>query len=146
MDVADLTTANKIDTTNLANKMATFNKQIDKTLEKLRDFDTNNSIDGDRTNNLIEELSGLNSYVKKLSPNRARISSTSGKIDKARFVHKTSEELIKWQKYMESISDSIEGQPGLNKNTMKQWSKQDGSTLLLKLLVMVVSKEVLTNF
>lgn len=115
MDVADLTTANKIDTTNLANKMATFNKQIDKTLEKLRDFDTNNSIDGDRTNNLIEELSGLNSYVKKLSPNRARISSTSGKIDKARFVHKTSEELIKWQKYMESISDSIEGQPGLNK-------------------------------
>lgn len=64
MDVADLTTANKIDTTNLANKMATFNKQIDKTLEKLRDFDTNNSIDGDRTNNLIEELSGLNSYVK----------------------------------------------------------------------------------
>lgn len=49
-------------------------------------------------------------------------------------------------KYMESISDSIEGQPGLNKNTMKQWSKQDGSTLLLKLLVMVVSKEVLTNF
>ena len=46
MDVADLTTANKIDTTNLANKMATFNKQIDKTLEKLRDFDTNNSIDG----------------------------------------------------------------------------------------------------
>ena len=48
--------------------MATFNKQIDKTLEKLRDFDTNNSIDGDRTNNLIEKLSGLNSYVKKLSP------------------------------------------------------------------------------
>ena len=33
MDVADLTTANKIDTTNLANKMATFNKQIDKTLK-----------------------------------------------------------------------------------------------------------------
>ena len=67
----------KIKYDNLSNKMADFNKHIDKTLEKLTSFDANNSIDGDRTDNLITELSGLSSYVKGLSSNRARISSTT---------------------------------------------------------------------
>ena len=46
---------------------------------------------------------------------------------------------------MESISDSIEGQPGLNKKYYEAMVQAGRSTLLLKLL-MVVSKEVLTNF
>lgn len=60
--------------------MGDFNKDIDQTVERLTTFDANNSIDGDKTDNLITELSGVNSYVKNMKPNRARISSTSGKL------------------------------------------------------------------
>ena len=77
--MSDLSTAKKIKTDNLSNKMSDFNKHIDKTIEKLTSFDANNSIDGDRTDNLITELSGLSSYVKGLSSNRARISTTTKK-------------------------------------------------------------------
>ncbi|WP_145404641.1 T7SS effector LXG polymorphic toxin [Staphylococcus epidermidis] len=114
-DVSDLSTAKKIKYDNLSNKMADFNKHIDKTLEKLTSFDANNSIDGDRTDNLITELSGLSSYVKGLSSNRARISSTTKKIEKAIARHQTSQELIKWQKYLEKTSDTIYKKP-FNKN------------------------------
>ncbi|MBE2140161.1 T7SS effector LXG polymorphic toxin, partial [Staphylococcus argenteus] len=68
-DVSDLTTAKKIKTENLANKMGDFNKDIDQTVERLTNFDANNSIDGDKTDNLITELSGVNSYVKNMKPN-----------------------------------------------------------------------------
>ena len=46
--------------------MGDFNKDIDQTVERLTTFDANNSIDGDKTDNLITELSGVNSYVKNL--------------------------------------------------------------------------------
>ncbi|WP_241958688.1 T7SS effector LXG polymorphic toxin [Staphylococcus arlettae] len=121
-NVSDLTTAKEIKTNNLSNKMADFNKQINNTIEKLTSFDSNNSIDGDRTDNLITELSGLASYVKGLPTNRARISSTSSKVENAITRHKTSEELIRWQKYMETTSDTIYKTPGLSKesyNAMK---------------------------
>ena len=95
--------------------MADFNKQINNTIEKLTNFDSNNSIDGDRTDNLITELSGLASYVKGLPTNRARISSTSSKVENAITRHKTSEELIRWQKYMETTSDTIYKTPGLSR-------------------------------
>ncbi|WP_311163534.1 T7SS effector LXG polymorphic toxin [Staphylococcus aureus] len=114
-DVSDLTTAKKIKTENLANKMADFNKDIDQTVERLTNFDANNSIDGDKTDNLITELSGVNSYVKNMKPNRARISSTSGKIESAIARHKTHEELVKWQTYMETLSDNLYKMPGLSK-------------------------------
>ncbi|HDA1767479.1 TPA: transposase [Staphylococcus aureus] len=114
-DVSDLTTAKKIKTENLANKMADFNKDIDRTVERLTNFDANNSIDGDKTDNLITELSGVNSYVKNMKPNRARISSTSGKIEGAIARHKTREELVKWQTYMETLSDNLYKMPGLSK-------------------------------
>ncbi|MBH4787932.1 transposase [Staphylococcus aureus] len=114
-DVSDLTTAKKIKTENLANKMADFNKDIDQTVERLTNFDANNSIDGDKTDNLITELSGVNSYVKNMKPNRARISSTSGKIEGAIARHKTREELVKWQTYMETLSDNLYKMPGLSK-------------------------------
>ncbi|MCU5745669.1 T7SS effector LXG polymorphic toxin [Staphylococcus sp. SQ8-PEA] len=113
--VSELTTATEIKKDNLFNKMGEFNKHIDKTIEKLTSFDSNNSIDGDRTDNLITELSGLSSYVKGLSPNRARIKSTSSKIENAIIRHKTSEKLIKWQKLMESTSDKLYSVPGLSK-------------------------------
>ncbi|WP_239991018.1 T7SS effector LXG polymorphic toxin, partial [Staphylococcus arlettae] len=114
-NVSDLTTAKEIKTNNLSNKMADFNKQINNTIEKLTNFDSNNSIDGDRTDNLITELSGLASYVKGLPTNRARISSTSSKVENAITRHKTSEELIRWQKYMETTSDTIYKTPGLSR-------------------------------
>ncbi|HHC7459018.1 TPA: T7SS effector LXG polymorphic toxin [Staphylococcus aureus] len=114
-DVSDLTTAKKIKTENLANKMADFNKDIDQTVERLTNFDANNSIDGDKTDNLITELSGVNSYVKNMKPNRARISSTSGKIEGAIARHKTREVLVKWQTYMETLSDNLYKMPGLSK-------------------------------
>ncbi|MBH4538682.1 transposase [Staphylococcus aureus] len=114
-DVSDLTTAKKIKTENLANKMGDFNKDIDQTVERLTNFDANNSIDGDKTDNLITELSGVNSYVKNMKPNRARISSTSGKIEGAIARHKTREELVKWQTYMETLSDNLYKMPGLSK-------------------------------
>ncbi|HGO2736900.1 TPA: T7SS effector LXG polymorphic toxin [Staphylococcus aureus] len=114
-DVSDLTTAKKIKTENLANKMADFNKDIDQTVERLTNFDANNSIDGDKTDNLITELSGVNSYVKNMKPNRARISSTSGKIEGAIARHKTREVLVKWQTYMETLSDNLYKMPDLSK-------------------------------
>ncbi|HDG1487726.1 TPA: transposase, partial [Staphylococcus aureus] len=114
-DVSDLTTAKKIKTENLANKMGDFNKDIDQTVERLTTFDANNSIDGDKTDNLITELSGVNSYVKNMKPNRARISSTSGKIEGAIARHKTSEELVRWQTYMETLSENLYKTPGLSK-------------------------------
>lgn len=95
--------------------MADFNKDIDQTVERLTNFDANNSIDGDKTDNLITELSGVNSYVKNMKPNRARISSTSGKIEGAIARHKTREELVKWQTYMETLSDNLYKMPGLSK-------------------------------
>ncbi|BDV04268.1 hypothetical protein JP008_02270 [Staphylococcus aureus] len=95
--------------------MADFNKDIDQTVERLTNFDANNSIDGDKTDNLITELSGVNSYVKNMKPNRARISSTSGKIESAIARHKTHEELVKWQTYMETLSDNLYKMPGLSK-------------------------------
>ncbi|RIM72779.1 transposase, partial [Staphylococcus arlettae] len=60
-------------------------------------------------------LSGLASYVKGLPTNRARISSTSSKVENAITRHKTSEELIRWQKYMETTSDTIYKTPGLSR-------------------------------
>lgn len=121
--VSDLTTAQKIDSTNLSAKMATFNHHIDRTLEKLNDFDSNNSIDGDRTDNLISELKGLNSYVKNLPSNRARIKSTSSKVENAIVRHKTGEEIIRWQKYMEAMSDNIYRTPGLDKKSYEAMKK-----------------------
>ena len=112
----------KIKYDNLSNKMADFNKHIDKTLEKLTSFDANNSIDGDRTDNLITELSGLSSYVKGLSSNRARISSTTKKIEKAIARHQTSQELIKWQKYLEKQVTQFIRNP-LIKMLMMLWFK-----------------------
>ena len=53
--------------------MGDFNKDIDQTVERLTNFDANNSIDGDKTDNLITELSGVNSYVKNMKPNRAEL-------------------------------------------------------------------------
>ncbi|PTI28147.1 transposase [Mammaliicoccus vitulinus] len=116
-NVSDLTTAKKIKTDTISSKMSEFNNHIDKTMNKLNDFDSNNSIDGDRTTNLIDELSGLSSYVKGLSSNRARISSTSQKVENSIARHKTSEELIKWQKLMENTSDNIYKTPGINQTT-----------------------------
>ena len=42
-----------------------------------------------------------------MKPNRARISSTSGKIEGAIARHKTSEELVRWQTYMETLRKSL---------------------------------------
>ncbi|WP_323703691.1 T7SS effector LXG polymorphic toxin [Mammaliicoccus sp. Dog046] len=130
--VSDLTTAQKIDSANLSAKMATFNQHIDKTLEKLNDFDSINSIDGDRTDNLITELKGLNSYVKNLPSNRAIISSTSSKINDAKARHKTSEEIIRWQKYMEDTSDYIYSVPNISESTYETMKKAGQEYYVLK--------------
>ncbi|XAF71546.1 T7SS effector LXG polymorphic toxin [Staphylococcus sp. HKU1] len=124
-NVSHLTTAKKIKLDRFDNEKQDLDKHIDKTIEKLTDFDANNSIDGDRTDNLITELDGLSSYVKNLSPNRSRISSTSKKIENAKARHKTSETLIRWQKFMETTSEKIYDMPGLSHKSY-QAMKQAG--------------------
>ncbi len=42
-----------------------------------------------------------------MKPNRARISSTSGKIEGAIARHKTSERVSRWQTYMETLSENL---------------------------------------
>lgn len=89
--VNTLTTAQKIQKEDLNTSKKTFTDYVNKTIEKLVDFDTNNSIDGDTTNNAITELKGLTTYVKNdLPSNRATISSTSGKIESAIIRHRTN--------------------------------------------------------
>lgn len=122
--VNTLTTAQKIQKEDLNTSKKTFTDYVNKTIEKLVDFDTNNSIDGDITNNAITELKGLTTYVKNDLPNnRATIASTSGKIESAIIRHRTNEELERWQRFLEKGSDHMNAFPPKTKkglNAIKQ--------------------------
>ncbi|UEX90016.1 T7SS effector LXG polymorphic toxin [Staphylococcus ratti] len=125
-----LTTAKKISYENLINDKNTFKDYINTTLEKLEDFDALNSIDGDITNNAITELKGLTSYVKKgLPANRSTIKSTSKKIERAILHHKTREELVKFQEFLEKNSDYMNRVPSKSRKAVKAF-KQAGRELL----------------
>lgn len=65
-------------------------------VERLMIFDVNNFIDGDKIDNLIIELSGVNLYVKNMKLNCVRISFISGKIEGVIVRYKISEELVRW--------------------------------------------------
>ncbi|PTF56674.1 T7SS effector LXG polymorphic toxin [Staphylococcus chromogenes] len=126
--VNTLTTAQKIQKEDLNTSKKTFTDYVNKTIEKLVDFDTNNSIDGDITNNAIIELKGLTTYVKNDLPNnRATIASTSGKIESAIIRHRTNEELERWQRFLEKGSDHMNAFPPKTKkglNALKQAGRE----------------------
>lgn len=126
--VNTLTTAQKIQKEDLNTSKKTFTDYVNKTIEKLVDFDTNNSIDGDITNNAITELKGLTTYVKNDLPNnRATIASTSGKIESAIIRHRTNEELERWQRFLEKGSDHMNAFPPKTKkglNALKQAGRE----------------------
>ncbi len=126
--VNTLTTAQKIQKEDLNTSKKTFTDYVNKTIEKLVDFDTSNSIDGDITNNAITELKGLTTYVKNDLPNnRATIASTSGKIESAIIRHRTNEELERWQRFLEKGSDHMNAFPPKTKkglNALKQAGRE----------------------
>ncbi|MCO4329309.1 LXG domain-containing protein [Staphylococcus hyicus] len=126
--VNTLTTAQKVKNEDLTSKATTFKDHVDDTIDKLVNFDAVNSTDGDLTNNLITELKGLTTYVKNdLPANRSTISGTSGKIESAIIRHQTSEELKRWQKFLEKCSDEMNAFPPKTKkglNALKQAGRE----------------------
>lgn len=129
IDTVDtLTTAQKVKNEDLTSKATTFKDHVDDTIDKLVNFDAVNSTDGDLTNNLITELKGLTTYVKNdLPANRSTISGTSGKIESAIIRHQTSEELKRWQKFLEKCSDEMNAFPPKTKkglNAIKQAGRE----------------------
>lgn len=126
--VNTLTTAQKVKNEDLTSKATTFKDHVDDTIDKLVNFDAVNSTDGDLTNNLITELKGLTTYVKNdLPANRSSISGTSGKIESAIIRHQTSEELKRWQKFLEKCSDEMNAFPPKTKkglNALKQAGRE----------------------
>ncbi|MDT0693157.1 T7SS effector LXG polymorphic toxin [Staphylococcus chromogenes] len=131
--VNTLTTAQKIQKEDLNTSKKTFTDYVNKTIEKLVDFDTNNSIDGDITNNAIIELKGLTTYVKNdLPANRSTISGTSGKIESAIIRHQTSEELKRWQKFLEKCSDEMNAFPPKTKKGLNAFRQAGREMLALK--------------
>lgn len=126
--VNTLTTAQKVKNEDLTSKATTFKDHVDDTIDKLVNFDAINSTDGDLTNNLIAELKGLTTYVKNdLPANRSSISGTSGKIESAIIRHQTSEELKRWQKFLEKCSDEMNAFPPKTKkglNALKQAGRE----------------------
>lgn len=126
--VNTLTTAQKVKNEDLTSKATTFKDHVDDTIDKLVNFDAINSTDGDLTNNLITELKGLTTYVKNdLPANRSSISGTSGKIESAIIRHQTSEELKRWQKFLEKCSDEMNAFPPKTKkglNALKQAGRE----------------------
>ncbi|MDG4943783.1 T7SS effector LXG polymorphic toxin [Staphylococcus agnetis] len=126
--VNTLTTAQKVKNEDLTSKATTFKDHVDETIDKLVNFDAVNSTDGDLTNNSITELKGLTTYVKNdLPANRSTISGTSGKIESAIIRHQTSEELKRWQKFLEKCSDEMNAFPPKTKkglNALKQAGRE----------------------
>ncbi|MCO4331815.1 T7SS effector LXG polymorphic toxin [Staphylococcus hyicus] len=126
--VNTLTTAQKVKNEDLTSKATTFKDHVDETIDKLVNFDAVNSTDGDLTNNSITELKGLTTYVKNdLPANRSTIASTSGKIESAIIRHQTSEELKRWQKFLEKCSDEMNAFPPKTKkglNALKQAGRE----------------------
>ncbi|WP_394274403.1 T7SS effector LXG polymorphic toxin [Staphylococcus hyicus] len=126
--VNTLTTAQKVKNEDLTSKATTFKDHVDETIDKLVNFDAVNSTDGDLTNNSITELKGLTTYVKNdLPANRSTISGTSGKIESAIIRHQTSEELKRWQKFLEKCSDEMNAFPPKTKkglNAIKQAGRE----------------------
>lgn len=131
--VNTLTTAQKIQKEDLNTSKKTFTDYVNKTIEKLVDFDTSNSIDGDITNNAITELKGLTTYVKNdLPSNRATIASTSGKIESAIIRHRTNEELERWQRFLEKGSDHMNAFPPKTKKGLNAFKQAGREMLALK--------------
>lgn len=131
--VNTLTTAQKVKNEDLTSKATTFKDHVDDTIDKLVNFDAINSTDGDLTNNLITELKGLTTYVKNdLPANRSTISSTSGKIESAIIRHQTSEELKRWQKFLEKCSDEMNAFPPKTKKGLKALKQAGREMLALK--------------
>ncbi|MDP4460771.1 T7SS effector LXG polymorphic toxin [Staphylococcus hyicus] len=131
--VNTLTTAQKVKNEDLTSKATTFKDHVDDTIDKLVNFDAINSTDGDLTNNLITELKGLTTYVKNdLPANRSTISSTSGKIESAIIRHQTSEELKRWQKFLEKSSDHMNAFPPKTKKGLKALKQAGREMLALK--------------
>ncbi|WP_415409829.1 T7SS effector LXG polymorphic toxin [Staphylococcus agnetis] len=126
--VDTLTTAQKVKNDDLTSTATTFKDHVDETIDKLVNFDAVNSTDGDLTNNSITELKGLTTYVKNdLPANRSSISGTSGKIESAIIRHQTSEELKRWQKFLEKCSDEMNAFPPKTKkglNALKQAGRE----------------------
>ncbi|NJI01107.1 transposase [Staphylococcus hyicus] len=131
--VNTLTTAQKVKNEDLTSKATTFKDHVDDTIDKLVNFDAVNSTDGDLTNNLITELKGLTTYVKNdLPANRSSISGTSGKIESAIIRHQTSEELKRWQKFLEKCSDEMNAFPPKTKKGLKALKQAGREMLALK--------------
>ncbi|WP_341776201.1 T7SS effector LXG polymorphic toxin [Staphylococcus hyicus] len=131
--VNTLTTAQKVKNEDLTSKATTFKDHVDDTIDKLVNFDAINSTDGDLTNNLITELKGLTTYVKNdLPANRSSISGTSGKIESAIIRHQTSEELKRWQKFLEKCSDEMNAFPPKTKKGLKALKQAGREMLALK--------------
>lgn len=131
--VDTLTTAQKVKNDDLTSTATTFKDHVDDTIDKLVNFDAANSTDGDLTNNLISELKGLTTYVKNdLPANRSTISGTSGKIESAIIRHQTSEELKRWQKFLEKCSDEMNAFPPKTKKGLKALKQAGREMLALK--------------
>lgn len=131
--VNTLTTAQKVKNEDLTSTATTFKDHVDETIDKLVNFDAVNSTDGDLTNNLITELKGLTTYVKNdLPANRSSISGTSGKIESAIIRHQTSEELKRWQKFLEKCSDEMNAFPPKTKKGLKALKQAGREMLALK--------------
>ncbi|MCQ9301480.1 LXG domain-containing protein [Staphylococcus hyicus] len=131
--VNTLTTAQKVKNEDLTSKATTFKDHVDETIDKLVNFDAVNSTDGDLTNNSITELKGLTTYVKNdLPANRSTISGTSGKIESAIIRHQTSEELKRWQKFLEKCSDEMNAFPPKTKKGLKALKQAGREMLALK--------------
>ncbi|NHM74562.1 transposase [Staphylococcus sp. 11007852] len=131
--VDTLTTAQKVKNDDLTSTATTFKDHVDETIDKLVNFDAVNSTDGDLTNNSITELKGLTTYVKNdLPANRSSISGTSGKIESAIIRHQTSEELKRWQKFLEKCSDEMNAFPPKTKKGLNAFRQAGREMLALK--------------
>lgn len=118
--VSDITTAKQINSDQLNNAKQSFTKQIDNTIEKLNNFNSNNAIDGDLTENKITQLAGVISAVKNMPANRAKVSGTSAKV-KAEYVkHATPEEIENLQKFLSGNSDLLYSGSKVNAKNIKK--------------------------
>ncbi|ARJ51000.1 T7SS effector LXG polymorphic toxin [Staphylococcus lutrae] len=134
IDVAgSLTTAQKIGYKQLETQADAFRSHVKTTLEHLTDFDAMNSIDGDLTNNTITELKSLTSYVRRdLPTQRSTIKGTSQKIERAIKIHKTKEEIVRWQEFLEKKSDYTNSLPPHLRKGLKAFKQAGREMLALK--------------
>lgn len=140
--VNDLTTAKSIKTDKLTNDMSLFNKQISNTLERLNAFDKSSN-DSQNTDDKIQEIVQLSSYVKGLSSNRARINATSASINKYKTENNISDVILATSNTINSVNNVMSNEfLNIIKNAVKEsiGLKMIGGGSLKKAINMISKK------